>query len=653
MMLWIYLVNLSILLGAQTDAAVTTFRWNGAVKNRYRKTFVTWAILIVTVAGLISSATRSPAQTASSENHSDVLAHLNAAISWYKDLTAKVPAGIEPSDLIYLSNAETYGAQVVKLAFQSARAQVQLDAQSATNGSASSSNQPAGKATGAGQRYAQSEAEVSQRIADDESQIANLKQKDGKGAAAQEQSLEGKLELDKASLAAVRQMKNFVQSTNAGGSGLEGSVNELARSVPEILEPSLNNNKVTPAAAQGMKAQAVRSGLIGQLITLYDEMQGIRSIEQFIDQGENIRKIASDLRGPLHDQLASTLQQGKDLGTKTGVTKEQYDALTERFKGISAALLPLSEELLVLDQAHSNLLLWRSARTDESRTALVSILSRVAAILFSIVLVLGLAEVWRRLTFRYIRDPRRRRQFLVVRRFVLGFLIALVILLGFASEFSSLATFAGFVTAGIAVGLQTILLSAAAYFFVIGRYGISVGDRVSVAGVTGDVIDVGLVRFYLMEFASTGAELYPTGRIAVFSNAVLFQAATPLFKQLPGTRYTWHEMVIPLTAKANYGLVQKALETAVGPIYKQYDLDALWHQRAFDVIDIPIKPPAPEHRLQFADKGPELVGRYPVDLNRAAEIDDKITKALMDAIDKDQELASAVSGTPRIRPTVK
>jgi small-conductance mechanosensitive channel len=97
------------------------------------------------------------------------------------------------------------------------------------------------------------------------------------------------------------------------------------------------------------------------------------------------------------------------------------------------------------------------------------------------------------------------------------------------------------------VGLQTVLLSVAAYFFVIGRYGIRVGDRISVAGVTGDVIDVGLFRFY----AATGVDMHPTGRIAVFSNSVLFQATTPLFKQLPGTRYTWHEAVLPLAVGAD------------------------------------------------------------------------------------------------------
>jgi hypothetical protein len=40
---------------------------------------------------------------------------------------------------------------------------------------------------------------------------------------------------------------------------------------------------------------------------------------------------------------------------------------------------------------------------------------------------------------------------------------------------------------------------------------------------------------YLMELASTGIDLYPTGRVVMFSNSVLFQARMPLFRQIPGT----------------------------------------------------------------------------------------------------------------------
>jgi small-conductance mechanosensitive channel len=627
------------------------------VGEKHRKFTVAFAALLMA----LICARGERAQNAPGDSQ-DVLAHLNAAINWYKDLTTKVPAGAEASDSIYLNNAENLGSQVVRLAFQSARAQVELQTQPSVSKNGQSA-QPNQSSNSAAQRYAQTEQDVSQRIADDESQIAALKQQGATKAkraqvASQLESLQGKLDLDKASLDAVRQMKNFVENNSSGETGLKGSINDLARSVPEVLEATVNNNidtsKTNAQAAAATKVSTVtRSGLLGQLLSLYGEMQSIRGIEQLMEETDNVHKIASSLRGPLRDQISGTLQKEKDLATQTGVTKEQYAALTQQFKNISAALLPLSEELVVLDQSRSNLLQWRKAHTSESQRTLISIISRVALILISIGFVLGLAEVWRRLTFRYIHDPKRRRQFLVLRRFVTGFLISLVIILGFASEFSSLATFAGFVTAGIAVGLQTILLSVAAYFFVIGRYGISVGDRISVAGVTGDVIDVGLVRFYLMEFASAGADLFPTGRIVVFSNAVLFQATTPLFKQLPGTRYTWHEVVLQLAPKADYEPVQKALEAAVSPIYKEYNLDRLWHSSAFDSIDIAVNPPAPEHRVQFAESGPELVARYPVDLNRATEIDEKITRALMDAIYRDEKLAASVNGVPRIRPAVK
>ena len=77
-------------------------------------------------------------QKAAGNDRDNVLEHLNAAISWYKELITKVPAGTEPSDSIYLNNTGNLSAQVVRLAFQSARAQVELDSQSTSgNGCAS------------------------------------------------------------------------------------------------------------------------------------------------------------------------------------------------------------------------------------------------------------------------------------------------------------------------------------------------------------------------------------------------------------------------------------------------------------------------------------------------------------------------------------
>src|SRR4029079_12047763 len=114
------------------------------------------------------------------------------------------------------------------------------------------------------------------------------------------------------------------------------------------------------------------------------------------------------------------------------------------------------------------------------------------------------AEVWKRAVFRYVHEPRRRYQFLLVRKIVLAALVVAILGLTFATELGSLVTFAGLITAGLAVAMQSVLVSIVGYFFLIGKYGIRVGDRVQVGNVTGEVIDLGLVRLHLMELSGDG-----------------------------------------------------------------------------------------------------------------------------------------------------
>src|SRR5260221_11225559 len=78
-------------------------------------------------------------------------------------------------------------------------------------------------------------------------------------------------------------------------------------------------------------------------------------------------------------------------------------------------------------------------------------------------------------------------------------LTAIIIAIALASELGEVTTFAGLMTAGIAVALQNVILSIAGYFFLFGKYGVRVGDRVNIAGVTGDVVDIGLVGLQMLE----------------------------------------------------------------------------------------------------------------------------------------------------------
>jgi small-conductance mechanosensitive channel len=457
-------------------------------------------------------------------------------------------------------------------------------------------------------------------------------------------------------------MAAFVETNGEISGGLEGDINQLARSIPEVLGPSASPQKPVTSPAPAKPSLANSGGLITDAISLYSYLSTVHQIDGIIKETDYTRDIADHLRTPLRDALRATIQRSQKLAGQPPSTdlqelqaeKQEFQKLTERFKQFSGAVLPLSQEIIVLNDSKTNLEEWRNSIALESKHMLRSVLTRVIGILLALGVILFLSQIWRRITFRYVRDPRRRRQFLIMRRVVIGFLIGVVLLLGFVSEFSSLATFAGFITAGIAVGLQAVLLSVAAYFFIIGRYGIRVGDRISVAGITGDVVDIGLVRLYLMELAGTGLDFYPTGRIVVFSNAVLFQTGSPLFKQIPGTEYAWHEVVVRIAPDGNYKLVQEKLLATVNSVYSQYrEQIERQHASIERHVDIQVDTPRPEARLQFSDAGLELLVRYPVEIRNAPDTDEEMTRKVLELIETDAGMKAAVSGTPKIRSAVK
>jgi small-conductance mechanosensitive channel len=266
-----------------------------------------------------------------------------------------------------------------------------------------------------------------------------------------------------------------------------------------------------------------------------------------------------------------------------------------------------------------------------------------------IVILFVISELWKRGTFRYIKDPRRQRQFMVVRRIAVGAVVLVIIIASVVSEFGSLATFAGLITAGVAVALQTVILSGVAYFFFIGRFGVRVGDRVTISNITGDVIEIGLFRIYLMEMSGEKPDLHPTGRIVVFSNSVLFQPSA-FYKQLPGSDYIWHEIAMTLAPDSDYKLAEERLLGAVNNIFKDYrESVERQHDQIEKSLHVKMGRPHPEGRLRLVDKGLEFVVRYPVDIRNAAQIDDRITRELLKTLNEEPKL-QVISGTPTIRP---
>jgi len=602
-------------------------------------------LLAVRVGGAASTPVRSP-----------LLAFLDEAITWYRQQVTQARLVTEPSDVAFADAVRRQARQAVALAFDYARADATLAAPPQGSGA------PPVSAAG-GASLQQHAADAERALAAKQATVDGLQRRLERARAAARATLqrrlaEAKSELDLARVRrdALKTLSDFAaQAGNTASSGLLGQIDELQRSVPGLASPE-------PAAPpQSASASAVQKATDASIVALAtDLMAGSRKLGALASGARlttSLRAAVDRGRAPLLTEVRSALQSvGAGAASPASAADAERAARVEdvarRVRSISTALVPLGKLAVVLDAQAATLSEWRAAADMQYDLVLRRLLIHVGLLACAVGAILAASAAWRRATLRYVQDPRRRRQSLLLRRIVMAIALLMVVLFSFVTELGSVATFAGFITAGLAVALQNVILSVAAYFFLIGRYGIGVGDRVQIGGVTGEVIDVGLVRLHLMELRAEGL---PSGRVVVFSNAVAFQPGANFFKQLPGSSYTWHQVKLTVSADTDYRYAERRVLDAVEAVYGRYR-DAIERQHRVLAAQLPpvaAHPPRPESRLQLTSAGPELTIRFPVPLDRAPAVDDEVTRALLDAIDREPRLRLAGSGTPTIQPAAE
>lgn len=602
----------------------------------------------------------------------DVIAFLNQTITWQRHFAVEQQIATEPADVIFLNDDRQLSNQVVRLSFDFARAEADLVAgQNAaaaptTNESAARIAQLAAKAEDQ-MKQAQAELESLERQLD----TATGKKRQLIQAAIAE--TESELELAQARRDAMRNMVQFIAGAGNTGSlsgNLKAQIDELQRAVPaaSLTDKDLQtaNTSGTTANASAPTAEPAttsrrrdeNSGLLSLITELSALGRKVQRLDEAIRVTNELADASKSLRTPVVAGLKQLTAQGDTIAATPQSTdpaalaaqKKQLDALTAQFKSQSAAVLPLAKQRVLLDVYGRSLTNWRTAAKNEYTDELKTLAIRLVALAIVLVLVFAGSEVWHKAILRYVRDPHRRYQLGLIRKIAVWFVIALVVAFAFASELGSLATFAGLITAGIALALQNVILSVAGYFYLIGKYGVRVGDRVNVAGVTGEVADIGLVRLHLIELASGESDARPTGRVVVVSNSVVFQPTTGLYKQIPGTNFVWHEIRLTMAPEQNYTEIEDRLKGVVESVFEEYR-DRMEQQTREIERNLNVSVPSlrPQTRLRLTKDGLEVVLRYPVDLEDATSIDDKIARNLLEAIERDPKLKLVGAGTPNIQ----
>ncbi len=137
--------------------------------------------------------------------------------------------------------------------------------------------------------------------------------------------------------------------------------------------------------------------------------------------------------------------------------------------------------------------------------------------------------------------------------------------------FKDFSTFLGLLSAGLAIALKDLIENLAAWVFIVWRKPLVVGERVQVGEFRGDVIDIRVFQFSLMEIGNWVDADQSTGRIINVPNGRIFKDVQANYSK--GFEFIWDEIGVLITFESDWKKAENILKEIVNkhavPLTKQ------------------------------------------------------------------------------------
>jgi small-conductance mechanosensitive channel len=195
---------------------------------------------------------------------------------------------------------------------------------------------------------------------------------------------------------------------------------------------------------------------------------------------------------------------------------------------------------------------------------------------------------------------------------LLAVVFILLVLFGAPNQ---LSTIIGLATAGLTVVLRDFIVAFFGWFALMGKNGMRVGDWVEINGVSGEVIELGVLKTVLLELGNWTETGHPTGRQVAFSNS--FAMDGHYFNFSTAGQWLWDELQVTLppggdpylTAEQIGKLVERETEAASAQAAQDWErVTSQYGARSFSA--------KPAVSLRPSANGLEVVVRY---ITRAPE----------------------------------
>jgi small-conductance mechanosensitive channel len=210
-----------------------------------------------------------------------------------------------------------------------------------------------------------------------------------------------------------------------------------------------------------------------------------------------------------------------------------------------------------------------------------------------------------------------------------------------ADLFSDMGTFLGLITAGLAVALADVFINMAGWVYIMTRGPFAIGDRIEIGGDAGDVVDIRMFRFTLLEIEGWVGGDQPTGRLIHVPNGQLFRDHMANYSL--GFSFIWHEIPVLITFESDW---QRAEQMMLGVLAN--------HRVSEDVIEaaeqikdarreyyITAKQVEPTVYVDVKDSGVELTARLLVQPWERRTVNDDVWRELLVNLAEEPDISLA------------
>lgn len=125
----------------------------------------------------------------------------------------------------------------------------------------------------------------------------------------------------------------------------------------------------------------------------------------------------------------------------------------------------------------------------------------------------------------------------------------------------SVATFFGLLSAGLAIALKDLIVNLAGWAFILWRRPFELGDRIQIGEHAGDVIDLRIFQFTLMEIGNWVDAEQSTGRVIHVPNGKVLSEVLANYSK--GFQHIWNEIPVLITFESNWKKAKEMLQSIV------------------------------------------------------------------------------------------